>query len=124
MRHIETITYFNDPSEKDAEIVLALVKKRAEDLLTRDFDDAKFSEILKGYNLIIVTHHADFRESEPQNPLEENRRVIEADSGEIFAVKHIFTWVEKAMRNKFNTTYPAEMMAKLISRWRNSDGSG
>lgn len=118
----KTIVYFSSPGEENTDIVLTLAKKRAEELgikdivvaSTRGFTGAKASEIFKGYNLVVVTHHAGFREPGRQELLEENRRIIEANGGKIFTGTHIFAGVERAIRSKFNTAYPAEIMAQTL----------
>lgn len=118
----KTIVYFSNPGEENTETVLALAKKRAEELGIRDivvasvrgFTGVKASEIFKGYNLVVVTHHTGFKEPGHQELLEENRRKIEANGGKIYTGIHTFTGVERAIRNKFNTAYPAEIMAQTL----------
>lgn len=118
----KTIVYFSNPGEENTEEVLMLAKKRAEELgirdivvaSTRGFTGVKASEIFKGYNLVVVTHHAGFRGPGIQELTDENRRKIEENGGKIFTGTHIFAGVERAIRNKFNTAYPAEIMAQTL----------
>lgn len=118
----KNIAYFMNPGEENTDIVLALAKKRAEDLgikdiviaSTRGITGVKASEIFKGYNLIVVTHHTGFKQPGYQELAEENRRRIEANGGKIFTGTHVFMNVERAIRNKFGTAYPAEIMAQTL----------
>lgn len=123
MKSLEkTITYFEKPGEENTDMVLALAKKRAEELgirdivvaSTRGYTGAKASEIFKGYNLVVVTHHTGFREPGQQELTEENRRIIEANGGKIYTGTHVFMNVERAIRSKFGTAYPAEIMAQTL----------
>ncbi|MGQ9690250.1 MAG: pyruvate kinase alpha/beta domain-containing protein [Thermoproteota archaeon] len=114
--------YFENPGEENTDIVLALAKSRAEELgikdivvaSTRGHAGAKASEIFKGYNLVVVTHHTGFREPGHRELTEENRRTIEGNGGKILTGTHAFMNVERAIRNKFDTAYPTEIMAQTL----------
>jgi hypothetical protein len=116
------IVYFNKPGENNTEAVLTLARKRAEELGIRDIvvasttggTGARASEVFKGFNLIVVTHHTGFREPGHQELTVENRRVIEASGAKIFTGTHVFMNVERAIRSKFDTAYPAEIMAQTL----------
>ncbi len=116
------IVYFDSPGGENTDHVLALAKKRAEELgikdvvvaSTRGNTGVKASEIFKGYNLVVVTHYTGFREPGQQELTEENRRRIEENGGKIFTGTHAFMGVERAIRNKFGTAYPAEIMAQTL----------
>ena len=118
----KSIAYFTNPGEENTDAVLALAKKRAEELgikdivvaSTRGMTGVKASEIFKGYNLVVVTHHTGFRQPGYQELTEENRRKIEANGGKIFTGTHVFMNVERAIRNKFGTAYPTEIMAQTL----------
>jgi len=116
------IVYFNKHGENNTEAVLTLARKRAEELGIRDIvvasttgeTGARASEVFKGFNLIVVTHHTGFREPGHQELMVENRRVIEASGAKIFTGTHVFMNVERAIRSKFDTAYPAEIMAQTL----------
>ncbi|MEM2238828.1 MAG: pyruvate kinase alpha/beta domain-containing protein [Candidatus Bathyarchaeia archaeon] len=118
----KTVVYFSKPGEENTEAVLALAKKRAEELGIRDIVVAstrgetgvKASKVFKGFNLVVVTHHTGFREPGKQEMTEENRRLIVANGGKVFTGTHVFMNVERAIRNKFNTVYPVEIMAQTL----------
>ncbi len=118
----KTIIYFDRPGEDNTEAVLASARKRAEELgindivvaSTRGETGVRASKVFKGFNLIVVTHHTGFREPGKQELTEENRRLIEANGGRVFTGTHVFMNVERAIRNKFNTVYPVEIMAQTL----------
>lgn len=118
----KTVVYFSNPGEDNTEAVLALARRRAEELGIRDIVVAstrgetgvKASKIFKEFNLVVVTHHTGFREPGKQEMTEENRRLIEVNGGKIFVGTHVFMNVERAIRNKFNTAYPTEIIAQTL----------
>ncbi|MEM2885597.1 MAG: pyruvate kinase alpha/beta domain-containing protein, partial [Thermoproteota archaeon] len=81
---------------------------------TRGDAGAKASEIFKGHNLVVVTHHTGFKEPGRQELTDENRRIIERNGGRILTGTHAFMNVERAIRSKFGTAYPAEIMAQTL----------
>ncbi|MBS7653668.1 MAG: pyruvate kinase alpha/beta domain-containing protein [Candidatus Bathyarchaeia archaeon] len=116
------VIYFSSPGEENTDAVLALAKRRSEELGIRDIVVAstrgvtgvKASEVFKGYNLVVVTHHTGFREPGRQELTEENRQIIEKNGGRILTGTHVFMNVERAIRSKFGTAYPAEIMAQTL----------
>ncbi len=64
------IMYFDRPGEENTEEILRLTKKRAQEIGIRDVivvstrgeTGVKASDLFKGFNLIVVTHHTGFRE--------------------------------------------------------------
>ncbi len=118
----KTIVYFSTPGRINTETVLVLARKRAEELGIRSIVVAsttgetgvKASQLFKGFNLVVVTHHTGFKELGQQELTEENRRIIEANGAKVYTGTHVFMNVERAIRSKFNTAYPAEIMAQTL----------
>jgi len=116
------IAYFDSPGEENTDEALKLAKERAEELGIRDIVVAstrgetgiKASRIFKGFNLVIVTHHTGFRGPGIQELTDENRRIIEENGGKIYTGTHAFAGVERAIRNKFGTAYPTEIIAQTL----------
>jgi len=116
------IVYFDEPGKENTEEVLRLSKKRAEELGIRDVVVAttggvvgvKASKLFKGFNVVVVTHSTGFKKPGTQELSKENRRLIEKRGGRMFTGSHIFGNVERAIRNKWGTAYPAEIMAQTL----------
>ncbi len=116
------IMYFDRSGEEDTEEVLKMTKKRAEELGIRDIVVAstrgetgvRASEIFRGLNIVVVTHHTGFKEPGVQELTEENRRIIEKNGGKILTGTHAFMNVERAIRNKFGAAYPTEIIAQTL----------
>lgn len=118
----KTIVYFGTPGRSNTEAVLASAKKRAEELGIKNIVVAsttgetgvKASQVFKGFNLVVVTHHTGFKEPGQQELTEENRRIMEANGVKVYTGTHVFMNVERAIRSKFDTSYPAEIMAQTL----------
>jgi len=118
----KTIVYFNTPGRGNTEVVLALAKKRAEELGIRNIVVAsttgetgvRASQVFKGFNLVVVTHHTGFKEPGQQELTEDNRRIIEENGAKVYTGTHVFMNVERAIRSKFGTAYPTEIMAQTL----------
>ena len=123
MGSIERVTvYFDSPGDENTDRVLEEAKRRAEELGIRDIVVAstrgetgvKASKLFKGYNVVVVTHHTGFRRPNFQEMTEENRRLIEEYGGKVYTGTHAFMNVERAIRNKFGTAYPTEIIAQTL----------
>jgi len=114
--------YFEKAGKQNTEPLLKLVKKRAESVGIRDFVVASTggetgvaaSELLKGYNVVVVTHHTGFLEPGAQELGEEYRRKILENGAKIFTGTHPLSSAEKAVRRKFGTLGPLELMAHAL----------
>ena len=114
--------YFERPGKENTETVLKLVKKYAETKGIKDIVVAsttgetgvKASEIFKGFNVVVVTHHFGFRHPDIHELLEENRRKILENGAKIFTATHALSGVERAIRRKFETVMPLELIAHTL----------
>lgn len=118
----KSIIYFEEAGEKNTDATLKAAKKRAEDLgikdivvaSTRGGTGVKAVETLNGYNVVVVTHSTGHREPGKQELLEENREKIKAGGGKILTTNHAFAGVSRAVRRKFETAGPAELVAQTL----------
>lgn len=114
--------YFERPGKENTETVLELVKKYAETKGIKDVVVAsttgetgvKASRTLKGFNIVVVTHHFGFRQLGIHELLEENRRKILENGAKIFTATHALSGVERAIRKKFETIMPLELVAHTL----------
>jgi len=114
--------YFERSGKEDTETVLKLAKKYAEtrgikDILvasTTGETGVKASKIFKGFNLVVVTHHFGFRQPGVHELLEENRKKILENGAKIFTATHALSGVERAIRKKFETIMPLELVAHTL----------
>jgi len=123
MPHIQkSIVYFDLPGSQNTEEVIRLAKERAEELGIRDIVVAstkgvtgvKASEVFRGFNVVVVSHFTGFKEEGVQELSEGNRKRIEENGGKILTCMHAFAGIDRAIRLKFGTWCPAEIMAQTL----------
>lgn len=118
----KAIVYFDRPGPQNTNEVLGLARERAEELNIRDVVVAstrgetgvRASEVFRGFNVVVVSHVTGFREAGVQEMTDENRRKIKRNGGRILTCAHAFSGVERAIRKRFGTAYPAEIMAQTL----------
>jgi hypothetical protein len=121
MKTKKPILYFKDPGNHTNETLKA-AKERADELGIRDIVVAstegttalKTMEVFKGYNIVIVTHVTGYIEPGGQEVNEERRRTVCDAGGKILTATMAFSGVNEAIRKKFDTVYPAAIIAQTL----------
>jgi len=116
------ITYFDGPGPENTDETLKLARERADELgisevvvaSTRGDTAVKASEIFRGFNLIGVSHSTGWREAGIQEMSDDNRKRIEENGGRVLTCPHVFASVERAIKDKFGTAYPGEIIAQTL----------
>jgi hypothetical protein len=111
--------YFKKAGEEATEMLFKFVKDCAKkrgikDLVvasTTGATGAKASKIFRGLNLVVVTHHSGFAKPSGTELTEKNRKRILANGAKIVTGTHALSGVERAIRRKFNTLEPMELVA-------------
>jgi len=117
----ETV-YFQTPGEHNTEALLKLVKAYAEANGIRDIVVAstsgetgvKASKMFKGCNVVVVTHFVGFKEPGVSEFSEENRKRILKNRAKIHTATHTLSSAERAIRGKFRTIMPLEIIANTL----------
>jgi hypothetical protein len=116
------ITYFETPGKHNTDSVMEIVKKRAQELgintvviaSYRGYTADKAVRTLDGLRIIIV---AGFLEPTTRNLLETftqgDERLIRSKATVLVAT-HLFSGVSRAVRNKFNSSSPGEIIAQAL----------
>lgn len=118
----EKIIYFSKRELTSLDKTLERVKETAGKLGIRSIVVAsttgetgvKASEMLKGYNVVIVTHHFGFREPNTIELTEENRKRILANGGKVLTTTHALGGVGRAVRKEFDTMQTDEIIANTL----------
>jgi hypothetical protein len=114
--------HFGQTGKENTDALLDFVKKYAEKEGIRDIivasttgeTGAKASRLFKGLNVVVVTHACGFKEPGATELLEEHRREILANGGEIFTGTHALSSAERAIRRDFGTIQPLELIANVL----------
>lgn len=117
---METI-YFKKSGEHTEE-VLEIVKKFIEKEKVKSIVVASTtgrtgvlaSSIFKGLNVVIVTHSTGFVKPNYQELDEENAKKIIENGAKILTATHALSGAERAIRRKFNTILPLEIIANAL----------
>lgn len=118
------VTYFNTAGKQNTEILLKIVKEYIEKEGIQDIvvasttgeTGAKASKILKGYNVVVVTHCFGFQQPGQSELKEEFKEEILRNGAKIFTGTHALSSVERAIRKDLGTIQPLELIAHTLRR--------
>ncbi|MEM3672648.1 MAG: pyruvate kinase alpha/beta domain-containing protein [Candidatus Bathyarchaeia archaeon] len=114
--------YFKEAGEQNTDNLLKFAKEYVDkenitDIVvasTTGETGAKASNIFKGKNVVIVTHHCGFKEP-GKNELQENyKKQILENGAKIFTGTHALSSAERAVRKDFGTIQPLELIASVL----------
>jgi hypothetical protein len=119
---LKEILYYESKGEINTDETLKIAKKRADEqgirnlviASTRGNTGVKAVEVFKGYNIVVVPHVTGSREPGQQRLTEENKKKIEENGGQLVIAAHAFSGVNSAIHAKWNTMYPAGIMAQTL----------
>jgi len=114
--------YFQAPGPLNTESVLKLAKEYAQSEGIKDIvvasttgaTGARASELFKGFNVVVVTHHSGFVEPGTPELTERNRERILKNGAKVLTATHALSGVERAVRRKFATILPLELIAHAL----------
>lgn len=118
----KTITYFPGAGEANTDETLRAAKARADELGIKDVVVAstrgptglKTMELFKGYDVVVVPHVTGMREPGTQELGEDYAEKIKAAGGTVVIAAHAFSGVNRAIQAKFDTMYPAGIIAQTL----------
>jgi len=116
--------YFMSPGKPNTNALLKFVRDYAKDrgvnhivvASTTGETGVKASKVFKGFNVVVVTHHAGYTEPDAQELTEENRLKILENGAHILTATHALGSVERAIRKEFGTLQPLELIAHTLRR--------
>ncbi len=117
-----TVMYFEAPGKQNTKSVLRAVREYAEKNCVDDIVVAsttgetgvETAKLFKDFNLVVVTHHSGFSKPSFQELKEENRQQISAQGAKILTASHALSGGERAIRKKFGTIEPLEIIAHAL----------
>jgi len=116
------IVYFDKPGKENADEVLRLSKRRAEELGIKSILVASTSgdtalkavEVFKGARIVAVSHFTGMRQANTQDFTEENRQKLVSAGGAVLTATHLFSGLGRAMRKKFKMYLFEETVANTL----------
>lgn len=117
-----TSTYFQLPGEENTIRTIELARNRASTLgintilvaSTTGATGAHASQMLTGFDVIVISHSTGFRKPNHQELTDVNRKAIEATSARIFTGAHVFGGINRAIRLKLETYQVDEIIANTL----------
>jgi hypothetical protein len=114
--------YFKETGNQNTETVLNLVKEYASKENIRDIviasttgeTGAKAAKILKGHNIVVVTHCFGMKEPGENELQKDYESDILAAGAKIFTGTHALSSAERAVRKEFGTIQPLEIIANVL----------
>jgi len=114
--------YFTNPGKENTAEALRIAKERATQLGIKKIIVSSTTgptalaamESLKGFQVIIVTHEASFKEPNANEFPEDIRRQVQEKGGTVITVTHAFGGLSMAMRKKFNTHVIGDIVANTL----------
>lgn len=114
--------YFEKPGKQNTETLLKHVKEYAEKEKIEDIvvasttgeTGAKAAKILKGHNVVIVTHSFGFQEPGKNELQDDFKKKILTNKAKIFSGTHALSSAERAIRKDFGTIQPLELIANVL----------
>lgn len=116
------IFYFKKPGKANTNILLKTVKEYAKKEGLRDFvvasttgeTGAKAAKMLRGSNMVVVTHAFGFKEAGRTELQDEFKKEILEKGARIFTGVHALSSVERAIRRDFGTIQTLELIANTL----------
>jgi hypothetical protein len=116
------VLYFNVPGDVNSAETLKAAKERADELNIRDIVVASTRgttglmavDMFKGYNVVVVSHVTGMKEPNTNELDDLFAEKIKAQGGRIVTAAHTFSGVNRAIQVKFNTMYPAGIVAQIL----------
>ncbi len=123
MNSVEQKTvYFHSAGGHNTDTVLKLAKEYAEAeeisnivvASTTGETGVKAAQMFTDFDVVVVTHHAGFREPGVHQLREELRQQISKHGAKILTSTHALSSVERAVRKRFGTIQPLELIANTL----------
>ena len=116
------IIYYPEVGEGNTEKTMKAAKERADELgiknivvsSTRGGTAHAALEVFKGYNVVVVTHVAGFREPGKIEMSDETVAEIKEKGGKVLTTVHAFGGVSSAIQKKFDTMESGLLIANVL----------
>ena len=116
------IIYYPEVGEGNTEKTMKAAKERADELgiknivvsSTRGGTALAALDVFKGYNVVVVTHVAGFREPGKIEMSDETVAEIKEKGGKVLTTVHAFGGVSSAIQKKFNTMESGLLIANVL----------
>ena len=121
MTSVET-TYFEETGGANTDAVLAIAKKRADELdvdavvvaSTTGTTAVKAARLFKGQTLVVVSHCAGFKGPNTQELTDENRKLLRELGVSVHTATHALGGIGRAIRREYKTMQVDEIVGNTL----------
>lgn len=118
----KAVLYHDSPGKGNTEVTIKAALERARLLDIRDIVVASGTgstgvlacEVFKGFNVVVVASHVGISAPGVSKLVESNEERVRSLGGKIFTGMHALSGVERAIRMKWNTIGPVEIIADAL----------
>ena len=122
MDSVKKTRYFGKPGKQNTDALLEYVneyvkKENVKNVVVASSTGetgAKAAKMLKGINIVVVTHHHGFLQQGESELKEEFKKDIIANGGRVFTGTHALSSAERAIRKQYGTLEPLELIAYTL----------
>ena len=119
---VSSCTYFAETGQTNTGRTLQLARARAKELgidkviaaTTSGATGVQAVEVLRGLEVVVVTHSTGFNAPDTQELSESNGAAIQAAGGKLLTCQHAFGGVGRAVRRKLSTYQVEEIIAYTL----------
>ena len=113
---------FDRPGTENTDECVRLAHERARELgikevivATNRGDTArKVVEAFQGFDVVVVNHHAGFREAWKVELPDHVRKELEENGAKVVIASHALSGIERSFRTKYQGLYPLELVADTL----------
>lgn len=103
-------------SEETADAALARAAELAIKYIVVASNSGETAQLFagKGFEVVCVTHHCGFKEPGENEMEPAVRQDLQNQGVQVLTTTHLFAGVDRALRNKFEGVYPAEIVSSTL----------
>lgn len=115
-------TYFDEAGAANTDAVLAIARKRAEELgidvivvaSTTGSTAIKAADAFKGMHLVVVSHCAGFKGPDTEELTDENRQLLHKQGVPVHTATHALAGIGRAIRREYKTMQVDEIVGNAL----------
>ncbi len=114
------MTYFEKAGKSNTDAVVEAVARRAAELgishvvVASNSGETALKFSGTGLHVVCVTHHVGYKGPGEDEMAPDTRRELQEKGVQVLTTTHLLAGVDRAVRNKFQGLYPAEIMATTL----------
>ena len=113
---------FDRPGKENTDECVRLAHERARELGIKEvvvatnegYTARKVIDTFQGFDVVVVNHHAGFREAWKVELPDDVRKELEEKGAKVVIASHALSGIERSFRSKYQGLYPLELVADTL----------